>query len=201
MNMASIEGGLVMIVSQETSQIHQSEIQLHAGTEINIELEERTHPSEISGQSQTRSAATTAATVSPEMHVLNDQPSTPHVHPKHDLFQSHSSVEADQRRAMSYVKQVPCNDDIYYVEDVDIGLVIPSKLRHLDYPKVEDSHDEDIAKVIRKKFSKLGIDKSSKDVLSFLSSDHHHGSYISWQAQIEEAAREEDDDAFWENVS
>lgn len=102
---------------------------------------------------------------------------------------------------MSSVKQVPCDDDICYLEDVDICLVIPSKLLHLDYPRVEDSHNEDVAKVIRKKFSKLGIDESSKDVLSFLSSDYQHSSYVSWQTRIEEAAHEEENDMFWENVS
>ena len=166
---------------------------------MNIELEERTDPCEVNNKSQTRSATATAATLSPQLHVQNDQSDT--IQPKPDLFQSYSSVEGSQRRTMSYVKQVPCDDDICFLEDVEICLVIPPKLLQLDYPRVEDSHDEDVAKVIRKKFSKLGIDESSKDILTFLSSDHQHSSYVSWQARIEEAAEEEDNDTFWQNVS
>ena len=172
---------------------------LIADTEINIELEERTEPSEINDQSQTKSAIATAATLSPQLHVQNDPPDT--TQPKPDIFRSYSDVEGSQRRTISSVKQVPCDDDICYVEDVDICLVIPFKLLHLDYPRVEDSHDKDVANVIRKRFSKLGIDESSKDVFSFLSSDHQHSSYVSWQARIEEAAHEEENDMFWENVS
>ena len=98
---------------------------------------------------------------------------------------------------MSSVKQVPCEDDISFLEEVDICLEIPSKLRHLDYPTVEHNHDEDVAKVIRKKFSKLGIDKT----LNFLSSDHQHSSFVSWEAQIKEVVMKEENDAFWEQVS
>ena len=159
---------------------------------MNIELEERSDPSETDDKS--RSATATAASLGPQQ---NDQFDT--LQPKPDLFRSYS--EGSQRRTTSYVKQVPCDDDICFLEDVDICLMIPSKLRHLDYPRVEDSHDADVAKVIRKKFSKLGIDETSKDILSFLSSDHQHSSYVSWQARIEEAAEEENDDAFWQNVS
>ena len=178
-----------------------SDWNLLAGVEVNIELEERTDPSEINNKSQTRSDSTTAtaATLSPQPHVQNDQPDT--LQSKPDLFRSYSSVEGSQHCTMSYVKQVPSDDDICFLEDVDICLAIPSKLLHLDYPRVEDSHDEDVAKVIRKKFSKLGIDESSKDVLTFLSSDHQHSSYVSWQAQIEEATEEEENDTFWQNVS
>ena len=93
---------------------------------------------------------------------------------------------------------MPCEDDISFLEEVDICLEIPSKLRHLDYPTVEHNHDEDVAKVIRKKFSKLGIDKT----LNFLSSDHQHSSFVSWKARarIEEAVKEEND-AFWMKIS
>lgn len=172
-----------------------------AGVEVQIELEERAYPSESSDRSQSRSATVSA----PIPKHGQSEPDSPQ--PKHhmlDLFRSYSSVESSQRRTLSYssvVKQVPDDDDICFVEDVDICLVIPPKLLHLDYPRVEDSHDEDVAKVIRKKFSKLGIDESSKDILSFLSSNHQHSSYVSWQARIEEAAHEEEDDTFWETVS
>ena len=176
-----------------------SDWNLIAGVEVNIELEAITDSCEISNTSQTKSVNVTAAPLSPQLHAQNDQTDTPQ--PKPDLFQSYSNVEGSQHRTLSYVKQVPCDDDICFLEDVDICLVIPSKLLHLDYPRVEDSHDEDVAKVIRKKFSKLGIDESSKDILSFLSSDYQHSNYVSWQARIEEAAEEEEDDAFWENVS
>ena len=191
--MASIEGKVCWLVGKYWSH-NTLDWNLVAGVEVNIELEERTDPSETNTESQARSNTATAATVSPQLHGENDQL-------KPDLFRSYSSVEGSQRRTMSYVKQVPCDDDISFLEDVDICLVIPSKLRHLDYPRVEDSHDEDVAKVIRKKFSKLGIDETSKDILAFLSSDHQHSSYVSWQVRIEEAAEEEDNDAFWENVS
>ena len=129
------------------------------------------------------------------MHVKDDP-----TQPKPDPIRSYSNLEGSTHRTMSYIKQVPCDDDICFVEDVDICLVIPTKLRHLEYPRVEDSHDEHVAKVIRKKFSKLGIEETSKDVLAFLSSEQQHSSYISWQARIEEAANEEANDAFWEKV-
>ena len=167
---------------------------LFADIEVNIELAGGT---EISNEA--KSATATAATLIPLLHVQNDEPDT--LQPKPDLFRSYSSVEGSQHRTVSFVKQVPCDDDICFLEDVDICLMIPSKLRHLDYPRVEDSHDEDVAKVIRKKFSKLGIDETSKDILAFLSSDHQHSSYVSWQARVEEAAEEEENDAFWQNVS
>lgn len=105
-----------------------------------------------------------------------------------------------QRHTKSCAKQVPLDDnDIAVIQDVEIHMVIPSKLKLLDYPRVEDGHDEDVAKVIRKKFSKLGLDESSQDVFTFLSSDQLQSGYISWQARIEEAA-EDEDDTFWEKV-
>ena len=97
-------------------------------------------------------------------------------------------------------KQVPDDDDICFIEEIDICLDIPSKLRQIDYPKVADAHEEDVAKVIRKKFSKLGIDEDHADIFSFLSSGELQTSYISWQARIEEAVKDESDE-FWENVS
>ena len=106
----------------------------------------------------------------------------------------------DHRRTASYVKQVPRDDDIVCVEDVDICLVIPPKLRQLDYPKAEDGHDEDVAKVIRKKFSKLGLEEGTRDILAILSNDQLDSGFLSWQARIEEAANEEANDAFWKDV-
>ena len=70
----------------------------------------------------------------------------------------------------------------------------------MDYPKVEEGHDEDVAKVIRKKFSKLGLDEGSQDVFALLSDDQVQSGYASWQARIEEAANEGADDTFWEKV-
>ena len=106
----------------------------------------------------------------------------------------------ERRRAASYIKQVPRDDDIVCVEDVDICLDIPTRLRQLDYPKAEDGHDEDVAKVIRKKFSKLGLEESTQDVLAILSNDQLQSGFMSWQARFEEAATEEEDDTFWKNV-
>ena len=95
--------------------------------------------------------------------------------------------------------EVPVDDIIAFVDEVDICLDIPPKLRQIDYPKVADAHEEDVAKVIRKKFSKLGIDDGPTDVFSFLSSDELQTSFMSWQARIEEAVVDETDE-FWENV-
>ena len=98
---------------------------------------------------------------------------------------------------MSSVKQVSCEDNISCLEEVDICLEIPSKLRQLDYPTVEHTHDENVAKEIRKKFSELGIDKT----LNFLSSEYQHSSFVSWEAQIEEVVAKEENDTFWKKVS
>lgn len=125
------------------------------------------------------------------------------VQPKFDTKRSYSMpVDSARfkRQTKSSVNQFPRDDDICYLEDVDICLVIPPKLQQLNYPKAEEGHEEDVAKVIRKKFSKLGLEEGSKDILAFLSSDQQQSSYISWQAHIEEAAEEETDDTFWEKV-
>ena len=127
-----------------------------------------------------------------QLDVQNDQPDMLQPKPR-------SSFEDSRRHTMSSIKQVPCEDDISFLEEVDICLEIPSKLRHLDYPTVEQNHDEEVAKIIRKKFSKLGIDKTAKGI-AFLSSDHQHISFVSWEARIEEAVKEEND-AFWKKVS
>ena len=164
------------------------------GAEV-IELDEQTDPSQLS-DSQIRSATTISTLTSHvQLHVQNDQPDS--VKPKSD---SMLTLESSIHSNMSNVKEVPYNDDITFVEDVDIFLVIPTKLRHLEYPRVEDSHDKSVAKAIRKKFSKLGIEETSKDVLAFLSSEQQHSSYTSWRERIEEATNEEENDAFWENV-
>ena len=109
---------------------------------------------------------------------------------------------SERQRVALYVKQVPRDDDIVCVEDVDICLDIPSKLIQLDYPKAEDGHDEDVAKVIRKKFSKLGLKENTQDVLTILSLNDQpqSGLYMSWQARFEEAVEEEKDDTFWKDV-
>ena len=107
--------------------------------------------------------------------------------------------ERHRLRTKSSSKQVPDDDDICFIEEIDICLDIPSKLRQIDYPKVADAHEEDVAKVIRKKFSKLGIDEDHADIFNFLSSGELQTSYISWQARIEEAVVDESDE-FWENV-
>ena len=105
------------------------------------------------------------------------------------LLQSHSAS-----------KQAPDDDhDICFIEEIDISFDIPSKLTQIDYPKVADAHKEDVAKVIRKKFSKLGINEGHTDIFSFLSSGELQSSFLSWQAQIEEAVKDETDE-FWENV-
>lgn len=139
----------------------------------------------------------------PAARLISDGNHSEHVKSKSDTLRSYSvpsDFETVQCRTAAHVKQVPRDDDIVFVEDVDICLAIPPKLRQLDYPRVEDGHDEDVAKVIRKKFAKLGLDEGTPDVLAILSSDKLKSGYISWQAQIEEAAEEEADDTFWENV-
>ncbi len=90
-------------------------------------------------------------------------------------------------------------DEITILEDVDIDVVIPSKLSALDFPKAEDGHEEDVAKVIRKSFSKLGVERHAQsDPLAVLA----HGAlslHLSWQAQVEAAVQHQDDD-FWQRV-
>ena len=124
--------------------------------------------------------------------------------PKPSTLRSYSvpaymESEKHRFRTKSSSKQVPDDDDICFIEEIDICLDIPSKLRQIDYPKVADAHEEDVAKVIRKKFSKLGIDEDHADIFNFLSSGELQTSYISWQARIEEAVVDESDE-FWENV-
>ena len=102
-------------------------------------------------------------------------------------------------RPLSKRYEVPVDDIIAFVDEVDICLDIPPKLSQIDYPRVADAHEEDVAKVIRKKFSKLGIDEGPTDVFSFLSSDELQTSFMSWQARIEEAVMDEPDE-FWEHV-
>ena len=108
------------------------------------------------------------------------------------MTRSHSSSGKFQRTT-SYAKQVPNDDEIICIDDVDIQLSIPNKLQCLDYPKVGDGHDEDVVKVIRKKFTKLGLHDDLQDGPAVLSGDHVQAGYISLQTQIEEAASREDD--------
>ena len=88
-----------------------------------IELEKQSDPSEINCKS--RSATTIAATVGLQLDIQNDQP----------IHRSH--FEDSRRHTMSSIEQVPREDDISFLEEVDICLEIPSKLRHLDYQTVE----------------------------------------------------------------
>ena len=121
------------------------------------------------------------------------------------LLKSHSESastvsEGHRFHTKSSSKQAPDDDrDICLIEEIDISFDIPSKLTQIDYPKVADAHKEDVAKVIRKKFSKLGINEGHTDIFSFLSSGELQSSFLSWQAHIEEAVRDETDE-FWENV-
>lgn len=116
---------------------------------------------------------------------------------------SAAGLEERRVRAVSYVKQVPDDDDIVIVEDIEIpGSVIPPKLLRVDFPQAEDCHDQDVAEVIRKKFSKLGIGKGSKDIdiLALLSSDQQHSTYSSWRARIKKAANDGEDHIFSDKV-
>ena len=91
------------------------------------------------------------------------------------------------------------DDTIALLEDVEIDIAIPSKLMALDFPKAEDDRDEDVAKVIRKSFSKLGLPHSPQDALSSLAKTGL-SRHISWQAQVESAVEHQGDD-FWQRVS
>ena len=90
-------------------------------------------------------------------------------------------------------------DEIVLLEDVDFEMVIPTKLSALDFPKAEDGHEEDVAEVIRKSFSKLGMEHQSRqESLAGLA----HGAlslHLSWQAQVE-ASVEQQGDEFWRRV-
>ena len=90
-------------------------------------------------------------------------------------------------------------DTIALLEDIEIDMTIPSKLTALDFPKAEDGRDEDIAKVIRKSFSKLGLPHSPQDALSSLAKSGL-SRHLSWQAQVEAAVEHQGED-FWERVS
>ena len=90
-------------------------------------------------------------------------------------------------------------DTIALLEDVEIDIAIPSKLMALDFPKAEDDRDEDVAKVIRKSFSKLGLPHSPQDALSSLAKTGL-SRHLSWQAQVESAVEHQGDE-FWERVS
>ena len=116
--------------------------------------------------------------------------------PPHAVLKDHEVIQR--------TKQVPDDmHEIHIVEEVDtLELVtIPAKLQGLDYPKVSDAHQEDVAKVISKKFLKLGIDEVRTDAFNVLSTDHNklQSRFMSWQARIDEAVEHEPDD-FWEKV-
>ena len=91
------------------------------------------------------------------------------------------------------------DDTIALLEDVEIDIAIPSKLMALDFPKAEDDRDEDVAKVIRKSFSKLGPPQRGQDALSSLAKTGV-SCHLSWQAQVESAVEHQGDD-FWQRVS
>ena len=77
-------------------------------------------------------------------------------------------------RFASYASTTLGHDEIHVevLEDVDIDMVIPIKLSALEFPKAEDGHEEDVAKVIRKSFSKLGLSKLKANSLSNLYDNH-----------------------------
>ena len=102
-------------------------------------------------------------------------------------------------RGRSIVSQQPCEDEIVLLEDVDIDVAIPPKLTCLDFPKAEEGREEDVAKVIRKSFSKLGLRSATQDALTALAESGLTLAHVSWQSQIEKAV-EHQDDQFWEKV-
>lgn len=108
--------------------------------------------------------------------------------PKFRTFGSYASAS----RAME--------DEIAILEDVDIDIVIPSKLSALDFPKAEDGQEEDVAKVIRKSFSKLGVERHHQPDPMAVLAEGALSLHLSWQAQVE-AAVEQQGDEFWQRVS
>lgn len=92
-------------------------------------------------------------------------------------------------------------DEIALLEDVDIEMSIPSRLVSLDFPKADDGHDEDVAKVIRKSFSKLGLRPGAQDAIAALSKSGLSLGHISLMSQVEAAVEgQEPGDLFWEEV-
>ncbi len=93
-------------------------------------------------------------------------------------------------------------EEIALVEDVDIDMSIPTSLITMDFPKPDDGHEEDVAKVIRKSFSKLGLRHGEQDALSVLSKANLSFEHISLMSQIESALEgQEPEDHFWEMAS
>ena len=92
-------------------------------------------------------------------------------------------------------------DEIALVEDVDIEMSIPSKLVSLDFPKADDGQEEDVAKVIRKSFLKLGLRPGAQDAVAALSKSGLSLGHISLMSQVEAAVEgQEPGDLFWEEV-
>ncbi len=92
-------------------------------------------------------------------------------------------------------------EEIALVEDVDIEMSIPSRLIGMEFPKADDGHEEDVAKVIRKSFSKMGLRHGDQDAISVLSKTSLSLGHISLMSDVEEAVDgEEPGDHFWETV-
>ena len=91
-------------------------------------------------------------------------------------------------------------DEIALLEDVDIEISIPSRIISMDFPKADDGHEEDVAKVIRKSFSKLGL-RRGQDAISALSRSGLSLGHITLMSQVEAAVEgQEPEDQFWEMV-
>lgn len=119
---------------------------------------------------------------------------------------SYSEPTISENRSISFnsypsVQSILDGDEIALVEDVDIDVAIPSRLLSLEFPKADDGREEDVARVIRKSFSKLGVHPSSQYDLSTLSDIGLHLHHVSLMSQIEAAIEgQEPGDLFWEEV-
>ena len=92
-------------------------------------------------------------------------------------------------------------EEIALVDDVNIEMSIPSRLIGMEFPKADDGHEEDVAKVIRKSFSKMGLRHGDQDAISVLSKTSLSLGHISLMSVVEEAVDgEEPGDHFWETV-
>lgn len=115
---------------------------------------------------------------------------------RHPLFSLRSQPSVGDRSAVTLGEE-----EIALVEDVDIDMNIPASLISMDFPKTDDGHEEDVAKVIRKSFSKLGLRHGEQDALSVLSKASLSLGHISLMSQVESALEgQEPGDHFWELV-
>lgn len=92
-------------------------------------------------------------------------------------------------------------DKIVFVEHVEIEMSTPDKqlLTSMDFPKADDGHEEDVAKVIRKSFSKIGVGHNTPDALAAISKSFL--GHVTFMSDVEAAVdKHEQADQIWQKV-